>query len=181
MRAGASVSVLLLLLAVLDARLRARARQSTATPLALLRARSCTVGFPELVRSLYDGSPDVVRFGANVWSKPWERLPWVFNCNFEVVSLARFRSPHYRAFWAHVNDAGLFWATRLGDHQVKTLYVETFEPEEHVVCYGNLPYGHPNDHADGGPCGDLHVGRTRWFAQPSALRALLRWLAAAFG
>ena len=49
------------------------------------------------------------------------------------------------------------------------------------MCYGNLPYGHPNDHADGGPCGDLHVGRTRWFAQPSALRALLRWLAPAFG
>jgi hypothetical protein len=113
------------------------------------------------VRSLYNGSADVVRFGPNVWSDPWQRLPWVFNCNFEVVSLARFRSPHYRAFWAHVNGAGLFWSTRLGDHQVKTLYVETFEPEDNVVCYGNLPYGHPNDHADGGPCGELHVGRTR--------------------
>ena len=175
------MSVLLPCLRCWTRAIRARARSPVDGPLALLRARSCTVGFPELVRSLYDGSPDVVRFGANVWSKPWERLPWVFNCNFEVVSLARFRSPHYRAFWAHVNDAGLFWATRLGDHQVKTLYVETFEPEEHVVCYGNLPYGHPNDHADGGPCGDLHVGRTRWFAQPSALRALLERLAAAFG
>ena len=67
----------------------------------------------------------------------------IFNCNFEVVSLVRFRDSHYRTFWALVDAAGLFFSTRFGDHELKTVYLETFEPAENVVCFENLPYSHP--------------------------------------
>ena len=125
---------------------------------------SCQIGFTDLVHSIYEKTGDFLRFGENAWAAPWVRLSWVFNCNFEVVSLRHFRSIHYRTFWDHINSAGLFWSTRLGDHQVKTIYVETFLREDSVVCYADLPYSHPNDHADGGPCGKFHVGRTRSFS-----------------
>jgi hypothetical protein len=158
--------------------LELRAGEVYAYALKQLDSGDCQIGFPELMKAAYAGSPDVVRFGANGWSEPWVRSGWIYNCNFEVASLAAFRSAHYREYWARINTAGLFLTTRLGDHQVKTVYVETFQPEESVVCYASLPYGHPNDHADGGPCEGAHdVGKKRSYAPPGAARALLRAIA----
>ena len=133
----------------------------------------CQLGFPELVRRQYEGAPEVLRFGSNAWSAPWERTLGIYNCNFEVASLLRFRSQHYRAFWEAVDEEGLFYSTRLGDHEVKTVYVETFEPEAHVVCYADLPYSHPGDALDArGPCGAPNLaGRVRSYAsQPPGRR-----------
>ena len=113
----------------------------------------CQLGIVELARSAYENassSSEYVRWGPLTYSAPWVRAintekqdVTVFNCNFEVVSLAKFRSAHYRDFWARVEAAGLFFSTRLGDHELKTVYLETFERAENVVCYQNLPYSHP--------------------------------------
>jgi hypothetical protein len=118
----------------------------------------CQMGFPEFMRATYEGSPAVVRWGGDVYSAPWVAIPGhrVYNCNFEVVALARFRTPHYRAFWTAIEAAGLFFSTRLGDHQVKTTYLNTFEPAENVVCYQGLPYIHP------------HVGPDSFCVEPGA-------------
>ena len=117
----------------------------------------CQLGILDLLREVYSTS-SVLRWGKNVYSAPWVRLvrrdnSWftagnpdvtVFNCNFEVASLSLFRSNHFRKFWAHIDQSGLFFSTRLGDHELKTVYLETFQPEESVVCYSNLPYSHPH-------------------------------------
>ena len=113
----------------------------------------CQFGIVELARSAYENASlpsEYVRWGPLTYSAPWVRAintekqdVTIFNCNFEVVSLARFRSAHFRDFWARVEAAGLFFSTRLGDHELKTVYLETFERAENVVCYQNLPYSHP--------------------------------------
>jgi hypothetical protein len=115
----------------------------------------CQIGFPEFLQLHYSNSPDVVRWGPVGYASPWVRNPsfTVYNCNFEVASLALFRSTHYRDFWARLERSRLFFLTRLGDHEVKTMYVETFEIAENVVCYDGLPYTHPGDggaHCHGG-------------------------------
>ena len=95
----------------------------------------CQVGFPELVSATYNTSLDVVRFGPNAWTSPWRRnrdsagRNKIFYNNFEVNSLARLRSQHYRTFWATINEAGLFMSTRLGDAQVKTLTLKPLSPK----------------------------------------------------
>ena len=67
----------------------------------------------------------------------------VFNCNFEVVNLHYFgRSPQYRKFYQYMEDSGLFWTTRLGDHEVKTAYLEQYVEKEKLLCFNNLPYRH---------------------------------------
>jgi drug/metabolite transporter (DMT)-like permease len=106
--------------------------------------KDCSQGFMDFMRLTYGTSNDVKRFGLGAYYEPWVRIndTKVFNCNFEVVSLKRFRSRHYKEYWSFIDASGLFFSTRLGDHQVKTVYLETFEPAENIVCYAHLPYFH---------------------------------------
>lgn len=120
----------------------------------------CEIGFEEFVRKHYEGAPEVVRFGPLVYASPWvhNSRNFIYNCNFEVVRLSRFRSAHYRAWWTLIDESGLFMTTRLGDHQVKTVYLETFEPAENIVCYSSLPYWHAYDQSSSSPLGTDYPG-----------------------
>ena len=69
---------------------------------------------------------------------------FLFNCNFEIVRLDYFRHPHYRKYWKHLDDSGLFFSTRLGDHEVKTAYLDLYEAPDKIICFANLPYFHSN-------------------------------------
>ena len=116
----------------------------------------CQTGWAELVRAAYEGSSEVLRFGPLVYAAPWVHNDGnlVYNCNFEVAALARFRTARYRAFWSRIDAADLFLTTRLGDHQVKTVFLETFEPAESAVCYHGLPYTHHGGFEGRVPKGD---------------------------
>ena len=66
----------------------------------------------------------------------------IFNCNFEIVQLEFFRSKHYREYWKAIHDSGLISGTRLGDHQIKTMYLDLLTKPDQVICFKGLPYQH---------------------------------------
>ena len=70
--------------------------------------------------------------------------PFIYNSNFEIVKLDYFRHQHYRTFWKSLDESDLFISIRLGDHEVKTIYLSLFLPEHSLVCFSNLPYSHPH-------------------------------------
>lgn len=89
-------------------------------------------------------------FGKFGFSRPWKRReaesdmlgPAVYNSNFEIVDLNIFRSEHYRVYWEFIESSNLFFLTRLGDHEVKTVYLNLYEKENNIICFKDLPYSH---------------------------------------
>jgi len=67
---------------------------------------------------------------------------YTYNCNFEIADLKYFRHPHYRLFFKYFDDSGSYFSTRMGDHEVKTLYLELFAERQKIGCYPDLPYFH---------------------------------------
>jgi hypothetical protein len=111
----------------------------------------CHTGAEDFLRR-YKFGPERSRLpiGPNHFKFRNENLDWyseneldVMNCNFEVLDLAYFRHPHYKQYWEAVNKANLFIASRLGDHQVKTMYLSLLEPPDRILCFADLPYEHP--------------------------------------
>jgi hypothetical protein len=83
-----------------------------------------------------------VRFGGPKITKSLEVNNLVYNCNFEVVKLDFFRHPHYKAFWDGAYKYGLFFRGRVGDHHIKTSYLDLYSNFSQVVCFQDLPYYH---------------------------------------
>jgi hypothetical protein len=113
----------------------------------------CQTGFIDTIHHYVERNHiKPVRFGPvsfypstnldNIGGDTWNATSRVFNCNFEVVRLDTFRSQAYRNYMAEIESSQLIFTTRLGDHAIKTVYLELFIEENKIACLTNFPYGH---------------------------------------
>lgn len=65
-----------------------------------------------------------------------------FYSNFEVGSLAFFRSEEHRAYFEHLDRTGGFYYERFGDAPIHTLSVSLFLPKSRVWYFRDIGYAH---------------------------------------
>ncbi|KAI8945176.1 glycosyltransferase family 15 protein [Xylaria longipes] len=65
-----------------------------------------------------------------------------FYSNFEVGSLAFFRSKEHRAYFEHLDKTGGFYYERFGDAPIHTLSVSLFLPKSRVWYFRDIGYAH---------------------------------------
>jgi hypothetical protein len=65
-----------------------------------------------------------------------------FYSNFEVGSLAFFRSEEHQAYFQHLDHSGGFFYERYGDAPVHTLSVSMFLPKRRVWFFRDIGYSH---------------------------------------
>ncbi|KAI0533416.1 glycolipid 2-alpha-mannosyltransferase-domain-containing protein [Xylaria digitata] len=65
-----------------------------------------------------------------------------FYSNFEVGSLAFFRSEEHRAYFEHLDKTGGFYYERFGDAPIHTLSVSLFLPKSRVWYFRDIGYAH---------------------------------------
>ncbi len=65
-----------------------------------------------------------------------------FYSNFEVGSLAFFRSEEHRAYFEHLDKTGGFYYERFGDAPIHTLSVSLFLPKSRIWYFRDIGYAH---------------------------------------
>ncbi|KAI0429058.1 glycosyltransferase family 15 protein [Xylaria sp. FL1042] len=65
-----------------------------------------------------------------------------FYSNFEVGSLAFFRSEEHRAYFEHLDRTGGFYYERFGDAPIHTLSVSLFLPKSRIWYFRDIGYAH---------------------------------------
>lgn len=78
-------------------------------------------------------------------SKDFDRLEYnncQFYSNFEVGSLAFFRSKEHRAYFEHLDKTGGFYYERFGDAPIHTLSVSLFLPKSRIWYFRDIGYAH---------------------------------------
>ncbi|KAI0112558.1 glycosyltransferase family 15 protein [Nemania sp. FL0031] len=65
-----------------------------------------------------------------------------FYSNFEVGSLAFFRSKEHRAYFEHLDKTGGFYYERFGDAPIHTLSVSLFLPKSRIWYFRDIGYAH---------------------------------------
>ncbi|KAI1278261.1 glycolipid 2-alpha-mannosyltransferase-domain-containing protein [Xylaria sp. FL0933] len=65
-----------------------------------------------------------------------------FYSNFEVGSLAFFRSDEHRAYFEHLDRTGGFYYERFGDAPIHTLSVSLFLPKSRIWYFRDIGYAH---------------------------------------
>ncbi|KAI0973424.1 glycolipid 2-alpha-mannosyltransferase-domain-containing protein [Xylaria arbuscula] len=65
-----------------------------------------------------------------------------FYSNFEVGSLAFFRSKEHRAYFEHLDRTGGFYYERFGDAPIHTLSVSLFLPKSRIWYFRDIGYAH---------------------------------------
>ncbi|KAI0405072.1 glycolipid 2-alpha-mannosyltransferase-domain-containing protein [Xylaria palmicola] len=65
-----------------------------------------------------------------------------FYSNFEVGSLAFFRSEEHRAYFDHLDRTGGFYYERFGDAPIHTLSVSLFLPKSRIWYFRDIGYAH---------------------------------------
>ncbi|KAI0193097.1 glycolipid 2-alpha-mannosyltransferase-domain-containing protein [Astrocystis sublimbata] len=65
-----------------------------------------------------------------------------FYSNFEVGSLAFFRSKEHRAYFEHLDKTGGFYYERFGDAPIHTLSVSLFLPKRRIWYFRDIGYAH---------------------------------------
>ncbi|KAI1742980.1 glycolipid 2-alpha-mannosyltransferase-domain-containing protein [Xylaria scruposa] len=65
-----------------------------------------------------------------------------FYSNFEVGSLAFFRSKEHRAYFEHIDKTGGFYYERFGDAPIHTLSVSLFLPKSRIWYFRDIGYAH---------------------------------------
>jgi hypothetical protein len=109
-----------------------------------LDSPDCMVGATAFMTDFTQNHPlPQMRHSALKYDADGEVTRMVYNCNFEVVDLEMVRSAHYRTYFDALERSGLFFTTRLGDHQAKTMYVETYQVSSQLICFRDVAYHHP--------------------------------------
>ncbi|KAI0450852.1 glycolipid 2-alpha-mannosyltransferase-domain-containing protein [Xylaria acuta] len=78
-------------------------------------------------------------------SRDFDRLEYnncQFYSNFEVGSLAFFRSKEHRAYFEHLDKTGGFYYERFGDAPIHTLSVSLFLPKSRIWYFRDIGYAH---------------------------------------
>jgi len=65
-----------------------------------------------------------------------------FYSNFEIGSLAFFRSKEHRAYFKHLDKTGGFYYERFGDAPIHTLSVSLFLPKSRIWYFRDIGYAH---------------------------------------
>jgi hypothetical protein len=65
-----------------------------------------------------------------------------FYSNFEIGSLAFFRSEEHRAYFEYLDRAGGFYYERFGDAPIHTLSVSLFLPKSRIWYFRDIGYAH---------------------------------------
>ncbi|KAI3324355.1 glycolipid 2-alpha-mannosyltransferase-domain-containing protein [Xylariaceae sp. AK1471] len=65
-----------------------------------------------------------------------------FYSNFEIGSLAFFRSEEHRAYFEHLDRTGGFYYERFGDAPIHTLSVSLFLPKSRIWYFRDIGYAH---------------------------------------
>ncbi|KAI0861234.1 glycolipid 2-alpha-mannosyltransferase-domain-containing protein [Xylaria cubensis] len=65
-----------------------------------------------------------------------------FYSNFEVGSLAFFRSKEHTAYFEHIDKTGGFYYERFGDAPIHTLSVSLFLPKSRIWYFRDIGYAH---------------------------------------
>ena len=71
----------------------------------------------------------------------WPRA-YVYYNNFEISSMALWRSREYQDYVEMVDQAGGIYHYRWGDAPIKTLAVTMFVPKSKTYCFSNMSYQH---------------------------------------
>jgi len=100
-----------------------------------------------------------------------------FWSNFEIASLALWRSEAYTAYFDYLDTQGGFFYERWGDAPVHSLAVAMFLPAEQVhffedIAYAHAPFMHCPRNVDGCACNVSDMAN----ADDSSMSCLSRWL-----
>ncbi|GME66695.1 unnamed protein product [Ambrosiozyma monospora] len=63
-----------------------------------------------------------------------------FDSNFEIAELSLFRTDSYREFFEHFDNAYGQFYERWTDYNIKSLYISTFVPSDHIFWVDNLGF-----------------------------------------
>ncbi|GAA6034199.1 hypothetical protein JCM8097_003776 [Rhodosporidiobolus ruineniae] len=130
-------------------------------PFRMMREQEKKYGFtislyehPPTIPTLWHTTIDFVRSNYHHLAEP-NLLKWLsddggqtyngchFWSNFEIASLAFFRSEAYRAYFDHLDRAGGFFYERWGDAPVHSIAAALFLKPEEIHFFADIGYRHP--------------------------------------